>query len=69
MAVESLPMWKGMKARGAVNCRIYPNGLTSGYDEGPFILTQFQTTANLGEKVQVSITLANAGEVVWHAGS
>lgn len=38
-----------------------------GYWTGPAHLESFQITANLGEKVQIAVTLQGDGETVWTA--
>lgn len=52
----------------AVNLRVQlavtPNG---GYWSGPFMVNGFNVTGNDGELVQVELTIASAGPVVWTA--
>jgi hypothetical protein len=60
------PMFVGAVSK---NCRIYPFGLTGGYYEGLFLLTQYNNTVQRGQKVNVDITLSSDGEYTWTPGS
>lgn len=56
---------------GAISktCRVYPFGLTGGYYEGAFVLTNYNNAVQRGQKVNVDITLQSDGEYTWTAGS
>lgn len=70
MAVESLEIWQEYFDSGdAKTCRVYPAGLSGGYWEGDFILSSFGLTANLGEKVNISVTLVSDGAAPWTPGA
>lgn len=68
MATESLATWQAFYDGGARKCRVYPAGLTGGYYEGDFILTNFGLTANLGDKVNIDIGMDSDGACPFTPG-
>lgn len=69
LAAEALPTWWGAYAstesfnvRVGLNAPAADNG---GYWAGRMHLTAFGVTGDLGDKVQVSATLINDGELTW----
>ena len=47
------------------NCRIYLQGVSGGYYEGKYILSQFNKGVQKGQKINVDITLSSDGEWDW----
>lgn len=69
MATEAFSTWQEFFDDALPKtCRVYPKGLTGGYYEGDFILSGFNLSANLGDKVAVDVTLQSDGACPWHAG-
>lgn len=69
MAVEAFTTWQSwFDAATSRICRIYPMGATGGYYEGLFVLTKFNTSVQLGQKVQVDLTMESDGQFVWNVG-
>lgn len=67
MAEESYGTWRDWYLAATKRAvRIYVGGL--GYYYGDFLLTAFKTTGNIGEKVQVDLTMQNDGQIQWHSG-
>ncbi|MFC7399590.1 phage tail tube protein [Chelatococcus sp. GCM10030263] len=69
LAMESFETWRdyffsgaSKNARVKIDTTLANNG---GYFEGKFILTTFNVTGELGNKIQVEIELQNDGEIVW----
>lgn len=73
LAMESLPVWRAFFFSGAArNCRVrlaVPLADNGGHFEGRFLLTSFEITGEIGNKVQVSVELMNDGEVAWVAAT
>jgi predicted secreted protein len=70
MATEAFSTWQAWYDDStSKNCRVYPMGLTGGYYEGAFILTGFNLTADLGDKVKVALTMESDGAVSWTAAT
>lgn len=66
LALEALPTWWAFwRNTEAQNCRIVLDHSTAGRWEGAFHCSNFNVTGNLGDKVQVEVTLASDGEVAW----
>lgn len=69
MATESFTIWQTWyDSADARTCRVYPKGSTGGYYEGDFILSAFNLTAELGQKVNIDVTLQSDGACLWNAG-
>jgi predicted secreted protein len=73
LAMESLETWRdyffggvSKNARVKIDTTLANNG---GYFEGAFILTTFNITGEIGNKIQVEIELQNDGPVTWVAAS
>lgn len=77
LAKESYAMWRDwMRSGESRKCRIYyfdgdePDEDETvnavGYDEGFFVLTQFNRTGERAQRVKADVTLQSDGEVVWH---
>ena len=62
LAVESFELWDDWATSGnSRNCIVT---IGSWIFTGRWIVTNFSQTANLGEKVQISVTMASDGEIV-----
>lgn len=69
LATESFSIWQEWydSAESRI-CRVYPMGLTGGYYQGAFILSAFNLSASLGDKVSVDLTMQSDGACPWNAG-
>jgi predicted secreted protein len=68
MAVESFPVWQDWALSGQPkNARIQLDEPAMGYYSGSFILSSFALNAELGDKVQIDITLDSDGQIIWTA--
>ena len=67
--MEALPTWQQFFTGGVYkNVRIEAVSDTNGgYWQGRFLLTSFNVNAELGNKVQVEISLQSDGQVTWVA--
>jgi len=67
LAEEAFNTWQQWFDSGlAKSVQIYPMGSAKGYWGGQFRLTGFNTSAALGEKVQVEITIQSDGQWIWN---
>jgi predicted secreted protein len=68
MAKESFPLWRDWALQGVTkNARVQLIGATMGYYAGAFILSKFGISADLGDKVQVDVTMDSDGQISWTA--
>jgi len=69
MALEALQTWREYFASGQPkNVRVVVNKPVAdggGHWQGLFVCTQFNLSAEKGQKVQAEITLENAGAYAW----
>jgi Phage tail tube protein len=69
LAAEALPVWQdAFNSTVAVSARIginAPPANNGGYYQGMMHLTSFGLTGDLGEKVQVAVTLQSDGILTW----
>lgn len=69
LAAEAHATWRAAFLNtNSVNCRIKIDdtlGNGGGYYAGRFHLSAFSITGEIGDKLQVEITLDNDGEVTW----
>lgn len=67
LAEEAFPVWQGwFDSAAARTCRVYPMGQSGGFYEGDFILTQFNSSVQRGQKVPVDVTMQSDGQYLWH---
>jgi hypothetical protein len=71
MAEETFTFWNDWFLDGtAKNVRVVLDITTAGYWHGSFLPTAWGVTGNQDDgKVQVTVTLANDGEVAWSTGA
>lgn len=73
MAIESLATWRTWAmSDDPKNIRVEVSGTGAqggGYWAGSAHLTDFELSVSLGEKAQVSVTLANDGVFTWTAAA
>lgn len=70
MAAESFAKWKDwFLAADSRNVQAKIDEVTLGYFSGAFVLTGFRVTGNLGEKIQVELTMQNDGQVTYTANT
>jgi len=73
LAAEAFATWRAaFLSTNAVNCRIRINETGAnggGYFYGAFHLTALNITGEIGNKVQVEITLISDGEIQWAAAA
>jgi predicted secreted protein len=69
LATAAFPIWQAYffsgaakNARVKIDTTLANNG---GHFAGSFVLTSFNITGELGDKIQVEIEMASDGEVVW----
>ena len=68
MAKESFDLWRDWALQGVTkNARVQIVGTGMGYYGGAFILSSFAISADLGDKVQVDVTLDSDGQIQWTA--
>jgi predicted secreted protein len=68
MAKESFPLWRDWALQGVTkNARVQLIGAAMGYYAGAFILSKFGISADLGDKVQVDVTMDSDGQISWTA--
>jgi len=69
LAMESRDAWQEFFESGvSVNCQVWidvPLASHGGYWQGAYHLTGMNVTAELGNKVQIAVTMQNDGPVVW----
>jgi predicted secreted protein len=69
LATSALPIWQEyFFSAEAKNVRIKIDttlALNGGHFAGSFVLTSFNITGELGDKIQVEVELQSNGEVVW----
>lgn len=70
LALESLDMWQDYFFSGvSKKCRVkidVPLASNGGYFEGSFILSRFNITGEIGNKIRLdSVELLNDGEIKW----
>jgi predicted secreted protein len=66
MAKESFPLWRDWALQGVTkNARVQLIGAAMGYYAGAFILSKFGISADLGDKVQVDVTMDSDGQISW----
>jgi predicted secreted protein len=73
LALEALSTWRGFLFGGvSKNCRVkidVPLADSGGHFAGKFILTRFEVSGEIGDKINVTVELQNDGEVTWVAAS
>jgi Phage tail tube protein len=69
LAAEALPIWwDAFNETASANYRIginAPPAEEGGYWQGKWHLTRFAVTGELGNKIQVAVTLINDGQQTW----
>lgn len=66
MAKESFDLWRDWALEGVTkNARVQIVGTGMGFYGGAFILSAFAISADLGDKVQVDITMDSDGQITW----
>jgi predicted secreted protein len=76
LAIEALPTWRlfFMEATSKM-CRVVIDGtglaaaLDCGYFEGLFICSALNITGDLGNKIQVEVTMTSDGQLFWRSDS
>lgn len=67
MAQGAFDTWENWRASGlSKNCRIYPMGLSNGYYQGAFVLTQFNNAVQRGQKVNIDVQMQSDGQYTWN---
>ena len=67
LAQEAFSVWQGwFDAATSRACRIYPMGQSGGFYAGNFILTQFNTPVQRGQKVNLDVTMTSDGQYIWN---
>lgn len=68
LAEEAFDTWQvWFDSAAARTCRVYPMGQSGGFYEGDFVLTQFNTPVQRGQKVNVDVTMQSDGQYIWNA--
>ncbi len=70
LAKEALQTWREWFLSGApLNVRVVLDGVGWGYFSGSFILSSFEVTGEIGNKVQTTIQADSDGPVTWTDGA
>jgi predicted secreted protein len=73
LAMEALATWRAFFFNAtAVMCRVVIDdgaGVLGGHFDGLMLCTNFNITGTQGEKIQVEITTASDGAMVWTTGN
>lgn len=68
LAEEAFDTWQGwFDSAASRTARVYPMGQSGGFYEGSFVLTQFNTPVQRGQKVNVDVTMQSDGQYIWNA--
>lgn len=66
MAKESFTLWRDWALSGQTkNARVQIDEPGMGYYAGRFLLSNFALSAELGNKIQVDVTLDSDGAITW----
>lgn len=67
LALEAFDTWRlAFESGGSINCRIKLDQVgLGGYYQGAFVMTQFNMTAQRGQKINVDVTLQSDGAYTW----